>query len=91
MQILISSLRNTIDAELSLFERVNCKVLVSCSSLNRSLQPLFAASEDVQKVQAPELEELLAEDSVSHYDYNKTFETAGNDTIIHIHTSGSSG
>ena len=91
MQILISSLRNTVDAELSLFEKVNCQVLISCSSLNRSLQPLFATSEHVRKVQTPELDGLLAEDPVSHYDYNVTYETASDDTIVHIHTSGSSG
>jgi hypothetical protein len=80
-----------VDAELSLFAKVNCKVLVSCSSLDRSLQPLFAASEHVRKVQAPALDEVLAEDPVSHYEYNETYETASDDTIVHIHTSGSSG
>lgn len=90
-QILIASLRNTVEAQLSLFEKVGCKSLVSCSSLSQILKPLFASSGNIRKVQAPDLDEILAEDKVRHYTYEKTFEEEVSRTCIHVHTSGSSG
>jgi acyl-coenzyme A synthetase/AMP-(fatty) acid ligase len=90
-QILIASLRNTVDAQLSLFEKANCKALVSCSSLSLVLQPLFSASENVQKIQAPDLDEVLAEDEVPHYAYEKTFDEVAETIFLVLHTSGSSG
>jgi acyl-coenzyme A synthetase/AMP-(fatty) acid ligase len=90
-QILIASLRNTVEAQLSLFEKVGCKSLVSCSSLTQGLRPLFTSSGNIRKVQAPDLDEILAEDKVRHYIYEKTFEQEASRTFIHLHTSGSSG
>lgn len=84
-------LRNTVDAQLSLFDRVNCKVLISCPSLNQSLQPLFTASSKVRKVRVPSLDDTLAEDPVPHYEYDQTLESAANEPFLHLHTSGSSG
>ncbi|TVY80570.1 Non-canonical non-ribosomal peptide synthetase FUB8 [Lachnellula suecica] len=90
-KILICSLRNTVEAQSSLFNRAHCKALVFCSSLNQSLLGLFSVLDDVREFEAPGLEEILAEDLVAHYNYDETYETAGNDAIIHFHTSGSSG
>ncbi|KAF4632064.1 hypothetical protein G7Y89_g6066 [Cudoniella acicularis] len=89
-QILICSLRNTVDAQIALFQRANCGSLVSCSSLKQSLLSLFDASKDVRKLEAPSLDEVLATNSVPHYVYDVNFETLSNSPIIHIHTSGSS-
>ncbi|CZR62914.1 related to nonribosomal peptide synthetase MxcG (component of the myxochelin iron transport regulon) [Phialocephala subalpina] len=90
-KILIASLRNTIQAQLGLFERANCKVIVSCQSLNQSLQPLFAASPQVRKLHAPRLDDILAGDAVPHFAFHEPLESAENSKVITLHTSGSSG
>ncbi len=90
-QILIASLRNTVQAQLGLFERANCKVVVSCQSLDQSLQPLFASSPKVRKLHSPRLEDILAEDLVLHHAYHVPLEGADNNNVIPLHTSGSSG
>jgi hypothetical protein len=64
---------------------------VSCSSLTQNLEPLFAATRTVRKIQAPSLEDLLDEELVPHYAYNKTFEDVADEKFLFIHTSGSSG
>jgi hypothetical protein len=91
VQNLITSLRNTVEAQISLFERVGCKVVVSCSSLAQNLEPLFAATQNIRKIQAPSLEDLLDEELVPPYAYNKTFEDVADEKFLFIHTSGSSG
>lgn len=90
-QILIASLRNTVQAQLGLFERADCKVIVSCQSLDQSLQPLFAASPKTRKVHSPRLDDILAEDLVPHHAYHVPLEGADNNKVIILHTSGSSG
>lgn len=89
--MLVTSLRNTVQAQLSLFERVNCRVLISCASLAQSLQPLFEASERLRKVQAPTLEELLNEETAPHYSFDRSYEAVANKKLLTFHTSGSSG
>ena len=39
----------------------------------------------------PEQDELLIDDEVEHYPYNKTFEESRNDPFYVVHTSGSTG
>lgn len=86
-QILIASMRNTVQAQLGLFEKANCKVIVSCHSLDQSLQPLFTAS-GVRQVQAPTLDDILDNQSVPHYEYKKS---PDKNVLMIVHTSGSSG
>lgn len=90
-QILFPSLRNTVDAQLSLFEKLNCKVLITCPSLAQPLKSLLSAPRKFRKVQAPSLDDLLAEEPVPHYSYDQTFESTSNKPFLFMHTSGSSG
>ncbi|PVH86351.1 acetyl-CoA synthetase-like protein [Cadophora sp. DSE1049] len=89
-KLLFASPRNTIRAQRSLFEKINCKAIVLCSSLNQSLQPLIAAS-GLRHIQAPKLDDLLAEYLAPHYAYDTTWGNLSNDKFLTIHTSGSSG
>ncbi|KAK0105234.1 hypothetical protein ONS95_004375 [Cadophora gregata] len=89
-KMLFASTRNLVRAQLSLFSKINCRAIVFCSSLNQSFQPLIAASE-LRHIQAPKLEDLLAEDPVPHYTYDATWESLSNEKFFTVHTSGSSG
>lgn len=51
----------------------------------------FAASGKTEKFQVPSLDEILSEDGVPHYAYEKTFDEVANTTHMVVHTSGSSG
>jgi acyl-coenzyme A synthetase/AMP-(fatty) acid ligase len=84
-------LRNTVDAQLSLFEKANCNVVVSCSTLVQVLQPLFSALGNTQNIQAPSLDEVVAQDEVPHYALEKTFHEVADTIFLVLHTSGSSG
>jgi acyl-coenzyme A synthetase/AMP-(fatty) acid ligase len=59
--------------------------------LDTGLRLLFVAADNVRKLRAPSLDEILAEDLVPHYAYERNFEEVADETIINIHTSGSSG
>ena len=79
------------DAQLSLFEKVNCKNIISCPSQDQILQRLLRAVPHICKVHAPTVSSILANESVPHYPYEATFETAANYNIVTLLTSGTSG
>jgi hypothetical protein len=55
------------------------------------MQPLFEAAEYVGKVQAPGLDDVLADERVPEYLFRETFDSIFDQTFIFLHTSGSSG
>jgi hypothetical protein len=79
------------DAQLSLFERLSCKVLITCPSLAQPLKPLLSTPSKIRRIQAPTLDEFLSEEPVPHYSYDKTFENVSDKPLGFLHTSGSSG
>ena len=91
IQILFPSLRNTVDAQLSLFEKLDSKVLVTCPSLAQPLKPLLSAAGKFRKIQVPSLDALLSDEPAPHYEYDETFETVSGKPVVFVHTSGSSG
>jgi hypothetical protein len=80
-----------VDAQFSLFEKLNCKVLVTCPSLAQPLKPLLSAPGKFRKIQAPTLDEFLSDETVPHYSYDKTFDSVSDKPLGFLHTSGSSG
>jgi hypothetical protein len=89
VQILIAS-QNTVKAQLSLIEGVHCKSIVSCSSQDQVLKPLFDSVPHIRKSHAPTLESIIDENTVPHYHHEVTFETAPNYEIVTVHTSRTS-
>jgi hypothetical protein len=79
------------EAQLALFERTNCKTIVSCSSYSQILQPLFEAGDYAGKVQAPGLDDVLADERVPEYLLRETFDSISDQTFVFLDTSGSSG
>ena len=49
------------------------------------------AQRDMKHVIAPELSELLAETTIRHFPFTKTFPEAQHDPFLILHTSGSTG
>lgn len=78
-------------AQLSLFERANCKIMVYCSTMASNLQPLLNACENIPKYEFINFTDLLAEESVDHYAYDTPFEHVPNVPLWTLHSSGTSG
>jgi acyl-coenzyme A synthetase/AMP-(fatty) acid ligase len=88
-QTLLTSPRNSIRAQENLFAFASCKTLITTSPQPVQLQPMIAAlaSMGIQVLELPNISEI-AEKSHPHFPFEKTFETARNDPIIVLHTSG---
>ncbi|CZS91474.1 related to nonribosomal peptide synthetase MxcG (component of the myxochelin iron transport regulon) [Rhynchosporium graminicola] len=89
-KVLYASPRNTVKAQLSLFEKTGCRTIVLCPSVKQSLQFLIETS-GLRQLKSPGLDQLLAEDLVPHYEYNVSWEESTTAKFLTIHTSGSSG
>ncbi|KAI2641306.1 hypothetical protein GGS21DRAFT_547675 [Xylaria nigripes] len=82
--------RNTKEAQLSLFEATDCRVLVLAQSYRKAAEPWLQAR-DMQVIETSSVESWFPEEEVEHVPYLKTFEEAEWDPICVLHTSGSTG
>ena len=89
-QLLFTSPRNSISGHLNLFDKTDCSTLLFSSSYKRIAESLLNAR-SLNSTQVPELDELLNEEPVPAYPYNKTFEEARQEPLVVLHTSGSTG
>ncbi len=73
---------------LSLLNKTNCKTLLSApeTKVDHILEKYA-----MRHVVIRTFDEWLAQESVPHYPYEKSFEEAAHDPFIVIHTSGSTG
>jgi hypothetical protein len=55
------------------------------------MRPLFKVADYVGKVQAPSLDDVLAGEPVREYVFIETFDSISDQTVVFLHTSGSSG
>jgi hypothetical protein len=88
---MLPSLRNTIPAQITLFERTNTCIILYGGELEKNLQPLFAAVSDIKKREALGYKELIEETRVPHYDALELSDEKFYEPIFLLHTSGSSG
>jgi acyl-CoA synthetase (AMP-forming)/AMP-acid ligase II len=91
--LLLASPRNAIVNNVSLLNTTNCDVVLYSGGGS----PLEALVKGIQNTisglrihEIPSLEQMIADES-DHYPYNKTFDEAKNDTVLFLHTSGSTG
>ena len=89
-QLLLTSPRNSISAHLNLFDKTECSTLLFSSSYKRTSEGLLNAR-SFNSIQVSELDDLLNEEPVPAYPYNKTFEEARQEPLVVLHTSGSTG
>lgn len=88
---MLPSLRNTIPAQITLFERTSTRIILYGSELEKNLQPLFAAVPAIEKRQALEYKEIIDETSVPHYESRELSDEKFHEPMFLLHTSGSSG
>ncbi|KAL8732909.1 MAG: hypothetical protein Q9166_002510 [cf. Caloplaca sp. 2 TL-2023] len=87
--MIFNSPRNSVDAHVNLFVLQDCGTLIVPEPRPPYLDALLAAY-PMRILQVPRLNELLNGKS-SYYIYNKSFEEARRDSLVSLHTSGSTG
>ena len=86
--MLFSSHTNSLSAHLNLLDQTECRYLITSSN---TVVSDILAQRDMKHVIAPELSELLAETTIRHFPFTKTFPEAQHDPFLILHTSGSTG
>jgi acyl-CoA synthetase (AMP-forming)/AMP-acid ligase II len=91
--LLFASPRNAIVNNVSLLNATNCDVVFYSgggSPLEAHVKGIQNTISGLRIHEIPSLEQMIADES-DHYPYNKTFDEAKNDTVLFLHTSGSTG
>lgn len=88
IQTLYPSPRNSIEGTQALFEKTQCRALITSSEIK--VDQLLTENGPCHVV-VGSLADLLSKGDVTPYPYGKTFEEARNDPFLVIHTSGSTG
>ncbi|KAF2104323.1 acetyl-CoA synthetase-like protein [Rhizodiscina lignyota] len=84
---LFSSPRNSMEAHVSLMEATGCRVL----SGDPKRIPVHLFPKSISFVEMPPLEHWLDLSDAPQYPFNKTFDEVADETVVFIHTSGSTG
>ncbi|KAE8449384.1 hypothetical protein EG329_008285 [Mollisiaceae sp. DMI_Dod_QoI] len=93
--LLLPSPRNALSNTIHLINATNCGVIFYSGAASpieahvKALQHQIGSSR-LQLCCIPSLEEMVSS-KTSHYPYTKTYEEAKNDTVLILHTSGSTG
>ena len=91
--LLLASPRNAISNTASLLNAANCDVVFYTgrgSPLESHVKALQNAVSGLKVYEVPSLEQMIAVKS-GPYPYNKTYEQGKKDTVLFLHTSGSTG
>lgn len=87
VNVLLSSPRNNQEAHEALFQQTQCRILVGPLSFCKSLRDACS----MEHVEVPELEDLLNEDAVEKYPWNRSLAEVAHEPFVVLHTSGSTG
>ncbi|KAI9927529.1 hypothetical protein MW887_003147 [Aspergillus wentii] len=85
----LTSPRNSAAAQQSLFKRLNCTRLVVPTPQPPPATVILEAC-SVETLNIPSVDELLGKE-YPHFDFSKTLEEARTETLVVLHTSGSTG
>jgi hypothetical protein len=89
MKNLLLSPRNSLDGQLSLMKRTDCKAILAPKGYR--LQQGLIDKSGLPLIQVAEIVELLAEGEVREYKFSKGYDEAQDDPLVVVHTSGSTG
>ncbi|KAL8788421.1 MAG: hypothetical protein Q9195_007300 [Heterodermia aff. obscurata] len=89
-QAVIVSPRNSIEADLAVLEATSCNIWVLPEHHPKFLSPLLA-QRPMEVLAIAAVDELLREEPVTEYAYNKSFDDASEEPFCVMHTSGSTG
>ncbi|KAL3486767.1 hypothetical protein BJX62DRAFT_15724 [Aspergillus germanicus] len=87
---LFISPRNTVEAQVNLFEKTDCNLLYYEKSLSAMVKPWVDGRAGMKSVAIPHFDEMISTE-VAHVPYTKTFAEAEWDPFVVLHTSGSTG
>ncbi|KAI2602180.1 acetyl-CoA synthetase-like protein [Hypoxylon sp. NC1633] len=87
---LFISPRNSQEAQISLFESTECRLLAFPEPMRVVVQP-WLRERHMKAIEVSPIESWFPEHEVKHFPYNKTFEQAEWEPAFVLHTSGSSG
>ncbi|KAF3405471.1 Iterative polyketide synthase [Talaromyces pinophilus] len=90
-RIMLPSLRNTISAQRTLFERTNVSIILYGDELKKNLQPLFDALPEIKTREVLGYKEIFDLAVVPHYEAREITDENFNEPMFFLHTSGSSG
>ena len=82
--------RNSIEADLAVLEATSCDIWVLPNHHPKFLSQLLA-QRPIKVLAIAEVDELLSEEPVTKYAYNKSFDDASEEPFCVMHTSGSTG
>lgn len=85
--MLLASPRNTIPAYISLFEALECKILITPPGPTLPVVDAILKAHQLRLLRSPGEEELF-ERTQPHYPFRKTFEEARSEPLVVVHTSG---
>lgn len=89
-QALFISPRNSKDGQLNLFDKTDCNIIAYAESHSNLVQP-WLQERKMQAIEVSPVEAWFPETEVPHFPYTKTFEQGEWDTLVVLHTSGSTG
>lgn len=82
--------RNSLIAQKDIMEKTACKLFVTTSPMPAAAEAITTSLPDLTILTIPTLEKLILSKH-PHYPYGKTWETAADEPMVVIHTSGSTG
>ncbi|KAI9836987.1 MAG: hypothetical protein M1819_000636 [Sarea resinae] len=87
-KVLFTSPRNSVEGHLSVLEKTDCRILIrdAHSKFGKVLEK--RAMRDIIGLG---IDDVLAEEAVPHYAYEKKYEDVENEPFLVLHTSGSTG
>ncbi|KAL1969205.1 hypothetical protein VTN77DRAFT_459 [Rasamsonia byssochlamydoides] len=88
--LFLTSLRNSVPAQITMFQGLSCQTLLSSSPRPPQVQAIADAHPEVKIVEVPAVEDLL-EKKFEHFVYDKTYLEELEKPMFVAHTSGSTG
>ncbi|KAI0466999.1 acetyl-CoA synthetase-like protein [Xylaria cf. heliscus] len=90
--VLLPSLSNQVSANMRFFETVGTETLIFAPEVEALLAPLLHATNTGMKhIVSPKYEELMSQETVDVYPFEKTFDEIKQTKFLGLHTSGTSG
>jgi thioester reductase-like protein len=90
-KLLLSSPRNTLDAHLSLFKKMNCSTFLLPPNFPLPVVKQILGKREMQVLEIPGMQHWIEHVEVNPYPYTKEFAEAKYEPFVVLHTSGSTG
>ncbi|OTA63356.1 nonribosomal peptide synthetase, partial [Hypoxylon sp. EC38] len=89
-KILFISPRNSLEGQINLFNKTDCRIITFASQQRTLVQP-WLKERDMMAIEVNPVEEWFPDYDIEHFPYEKTFDEAEWEPMMVLHTSGSTG